>query len=99
MTSISFDGAFDLQVNSCLEAVAIALTKLDVLGVKLQVIEVEKLEFYILSKIYLWKEPKTFYKKLHLTGATADSCLSARHWAVFGGKFKLHIKELLRGKE
>ena len=38
---------FEHEVNSSLEAVAIALTKLDVLGVKVQVIEVKKLEFYI----------------------------------------------------
>ena len=41
-----------LTVNSDLEAVAIALTKLDVVGVKLQVIEVKKLEFDIYFKKY-----------------------------------------------
>ena len=35
-----------LVVNSNLEAVAIALTKLDVLGVKLQVNEVEEVNFH-----------------------------------------------------
>ena len=75
----------DLIVNSSLEAVAIALTKQDVLGVKLQVIEVEKLEFHILLNIFLLKEPKTFYTKVHLTGATADSCLVGQILAVFGG--------------
>ena len=39
-----------LVVNSNLEAVAIALTKLDVLGVKLQVIEVKKLKFQLYFK-------------------------------------------------
>ena len=39
-------------VNRCLEAMATILTKWDVLGVKLQVIEVKKLEFYIYFKKY-----------------------------------------------
>ena len=36
-----------LIVNTGLEAVALASTKLDVLGVKLYIGEVEKLKFYI----------------------------------------------------
>ena len=45
-----------LTVNSNLEAMAIVLTKLDMLGVKVQVIEVKKLEFYIKLKKHLTKE-------------------------------------------
>ena len=37
----------DLIVNSCLEVIAVALTKLEVLGVKVQVNEVEKLDFHV----------------------------------------------------
>ena len=40
----------DLVVNSNSEAVAIALTKLDVVGVKLHVIEVKNLEFQLYFK-------------------------------------------------
>ena len=42
----------EATVNRCLEAVATILTKLDVFGAKLQVIEVKKLEFYIYFKKY-----------------------------------------------
>ena len=45
-----------LVVNSNMEAVAIVWTKLDMLGVKLYVIEVKKLEFYIKLKKHLTKE-------------------------------------------
>ena len=41
-----------LVVNKSLEAVASTLSKLEVLGVNLQVIEVKKLKFYIYCKKY-----------------------------------------------
>ena len=80
-----------LTVNSDSEAVAIALTKLDVVGVKLQVIEVTKLEFCIHFKKNLMKSQSSFELKCsqQLTPAT-----TAGYWAVFGGKFKRHIKQL-----
>ena len=37
----------DLVVNSCLEVMDIASTKLNILGVKLQVNEVKKLDFHV----------------------------------------------------
>ena len=85
-----------LTVNSNLEAVAIALTKLDVVGVKLQVIEVTKLEFCIHFKKNLMKS-KSFFEQKHsqqLTPAT-----TAGYLAVFGGNFKPHIKQLPKGKQ
>ena len=63
-----------LVVNSDLEAVAIALTKLDVLGVKLQVNEVKKVNFHVYFKKYFLKYLKAFCKNVL---STADSCPSA----------------------
>ena len=51
-----------LIVNSVLEAMATTLTKLKVIGVKLQVIEVKNLEFYIDFKKYSIKQSKQFQK-------------------------------------
>ena len=47
-------------VNRCLEAMATILTKLEVLGVNLQVIEVKELEFDIDFKKYSYKKSNNF---------------------------------------
>ena len=44
----------EAAVNPCLEAMATESTKLDLLDVKLQVIEVGKLNFYVQFKKYLF---------------------------------------------
>ena len=56
------------------------LTELDVLGVKLQVFEVKKPEFFIYFKKYLLQSQKSFEQmcKRQLTAAK-----SAQIWAVF----------------
>ena len=59
-----------LVVNSGLEAVALASTKLDVLGVKLYVSEVKKLKFYILLR----EKSKVSLNKSIINSTTADSC-------------------------
>ena len=50
-------------VNRCLEAMATTLTELDVLGIKLYVIEVKKLEFHIHFKKYSLKMSNSFEQK------------------------------------
>ena len=72
--------SFDLEVNSSLEATATILTELDVLGVKLQVFEVKKPEFFIYFKKYVLQRQKSFDQmcKQQLTAAK-----SAGHWADF----------------
>ena len=94
-----------LIVNSCLEAVAIASTKLDVIGVNLQVIEVKKLEFHILLKIYVVKQPKTFCRKVRSTRATADICWlllswirNPQNWFEKAHKFVFHVAILKNAK-
>ena len=49
-------------VNHCLEAVATTSTKLNVLGVYLQVIEVGKANFHIRFTKYLLKSQNPFLK-------------------------------------
>ena len=75
---------------------AIASTKFIMLGVKLYVIEVKKLDFCIHVKKYLLKSPNLFEQKC---GQQLTAAMAARCWAVFGGKFKQHIKQHRKGKE
>jgi len=59
-----------------LEAVAITLTKLDLLGVKLYVIEVKKLEFDIYSEKNSLKRSNTFEKNCDKSVNNSCSALS-----------------------
>ena len=61
-----------LIVNSCLEAMAIALTKLKVLGVKLYVNGVEKVNFKVNIKKYSLKSQIHFETNCCLQATTAD---------------------------
>ena len=54
---------FDLQGNNFMKHLTSKSTKLNVLGVKLQVNEVEKLDFHIHSKRYDWKVYVRFQQK------------------------------------
>ena len=72
---------------------------MDVLGVKLYVIEVKKLDFCIHVKKYLLKIPKSFKHFEQKCSQQLTAATSARYWAVIGGKFKRHIKQLVRGKQ
>ena len=74
-----------LIVYSSLEAVATALTKLNVLGVKLQVIEVKKLEFDIHFTKYSWKYQIDFHQKCNQQ--LIDSC-PGPFWPFCGENFR-----------
>ena len=85
-------------VNRCLEVMAIILPKLDMVGVKLQVIEVKKLEFYIDFKKYSMEQSNNFEQTYNQQLSKWNQQLSRAVLAVFERefeKFKYSTRDVL----